>query len=64
MSKSEIRDLKQFLEKCLKSTVVEYKLANLTKPGESYGSKIQSLEVAVVDADNNVSKYAAKNRFL
>lgn len=56
MPKCEIRDLKQFLGKCLSRTVVEYKLADLTKAGDNYGSIIQSLEVIVVDANDGVSK--------
>lgn len=57
MSQREIKNLKQILEKCLGGTVVEYKLANLTKPGDNYGSIIQSLEVITVDKNESVSVF-------
>lgn len=55
MSDREIVDLKQFLEKCLEKTVLDYTLSDLTKPGENYGSILRSLEVTVADANDRVS---------
>lgn len=55
MSDREIKDLKEFLEACLKTTVLDYTLRDLTKPGENYGSIMQSLDVTVADANDRVS---------
>lgn len=52
---SEIKNLRKFLEKCLNTTVLDYKLNNLTKSGDNYGSLLQSLEVTVADSDGCVS---------
>lgn len=50
----EITKLREFLEKCLKLEVLDYKLKCLTKPGDNYGSTMQSLDVVV--ADGNASE--------
>lgn len=54
MPKAEIREMRQFLEKCLNRTVIEYKLADLIKPGDNYASIIQALEVTVANAEDKV----------
>lgn len=47
ISSREIRDFTKFLEKCLGRKVGEYSLKNLTKPGDHYGSIMQSVSVKV-----------------
>lgn len=49
----EIKDFTGFLEKCLGRKIVEYSLKPLTKPGENYGSVMLSVEVKLVDDDEN-----------
>lgn len=61
MSDREIVDLKQFLEKCLKKKVLDYTLSDLTRPGENYGSILQSLEVTAADANDGVSAIPIDN---
>lgn len=55
MSDHKIKNLKHFLEKCLKTTVLDYTSCELTEPGENYGSILQSLVVTIADANNRVS---------
>lgn len=43
----EIRDFTKFLEECLGRKIFEYSLKNLTKPGDNYGSVMQSVDVKV-----------------
>lgn len=61
---TEIRKLKEFLEKSLGTKVLEYDLKYLTKPGDNYGSIIQSLDVKVESKNGNdpVSITAQKKR--
>lgn len=61
MSDRDIVDLKQFLEKCLKKTVLDYTLSDLTRPGENYGSILQALEVTLADANDDVSAMPMDN---
>lgn len=49
----EVANLHDFLGKCLKSKVLDYKLNPLTKPGDNYGSTMQSLDVTVANENNN-----------
>lgn len=49
----EIAELRELLEKCLKLKVLDYKLKCLTKPGDNYGSTVQSLDVEVADGNTN-----------
>lgn len=55
MSDRDIKGLQQFLEKCLKKSVLDYTLSDLTRPGENYGSIMQSLDVTVAEANGRVS---------
>lgn len=48
-STCKIRDLTEFLEKCLGRKVLEYTLNPLTKPGDNYGSIMLSVEVKVAE---------------
>lgn len=50
----EIKYLKEFLKMSLGTEVVEYQLKCLTKPGDNYGSIIQSLDVKVIENDGKV----------
>lgn len=43
----EIRDFTAFLQKCLQRKVLDFTLKPLTKPGDNYGSLIQSVDVKV-----------------
>lgn len=52
----EIRFLKEFLEISLGAKVIEYQLKFLTKPGDNYGSIIQSLEVKLTENDEKVKE--------
>lgn len=52
ISSREIRDFTKFLEKCLGRKVDEYSLKNLTKPGDHYGSIIQSVSVKVFEKNS------------
>lgn len=45
----EIRNFTDFLEKCLKRKISDYSLKNLTKPGDHYGSIMQSVDVQVLE---------------
>lgn len=47
----EIKGLTSMLEKCLKRKVISYSLKCLTKPGDNFGSCMQSLDVAVAGED-------------
>lgn len=48
-SSCEIRNFTEFLEKCLGRKVHDYTLRPLTKPGENYGSTMQSVDVKLTD---------------
>lgn len=48
----EIKNLTELLEKCLKRKVLNYWLKLLTKPGENFGSLMQSLNVIVAGKDD------------
>lgn len=61
MSDREVKDLKPFLEKYLSTTVLDYTLSGLTKPGENHASILQTLEVTVADADGRVSSISSSN---
>lgn len=50
----EIKDLKEFLNISLGIDMVEFQLKCLTKPGDNYGSIIQSLDVKVTENDEKV----------
>lgn len=52
-SSREIQYLKEFLEKLLHTKVLEFSLNCLTKPGDNYGSTIQSLEVKITNENGN-----------
>lgn len=43
----EIRKFSEFLEKSLGRRVLDYRLKPLTKPGDNYGSVMQSVDVQV-----------------
>lgn len=43
----EIKNFSEFLEKCLGRKVLDYTLKRLTKPGDNYGSIMQSVDVEV-----------------
>lgn len=53
-SSYEIRNLKEFLKKSLESPIVDYNLKSLTKPGDNYGSVMQSLVVKILDENDHV----------
>lgn len=48
----EIQQFREFLEKSLNKRVLEYTLKPLTKPGDNYGSIIQSVDVKVTSDDD------------
>lgn len=48
----EIKDFTEFLEKCLDRKVLEYTLKPLTKPGDNYGSVMQSVEVKIAGSSD------------
>lgn len=50
----EIKYLKEFLKISLGTEVTEYQLKCLTKPGDNYGSIIQSLDVKVTGNEEKV----------
>lgn len=50
----EIKYLKEFLKISLGTDVTEYQLKCLTKPGDNYGSIIQSLDVKVIENEAKV----------
>lgn len=43
----EIRKFPEFLEKCLGREILDYQLKPLTKPGDNFGSVMQSVTVKV-----------------
>lgn len=43
----EIKEFDKFLEKCLEQKVLNYTLKPLTKPGDNYGSIMQSVDVKI-----------------
>lgn len=47
-----IVNLKEFLEQCLKTKVLNYSLKTFTKLGDHYGSIIKALTVEIADAEN------------
>ena len=49
----EIKNLKEFLEKCLGKPVLEYTLKPLTKPGDNYGSELQAVEAKLADKNGS-----------
>lgn len=49
----EIRKFSEFLEKCLGRTVLDYQLKPLTKPGDNFGSVMQSVAVEVAGKNKN-----------
>lgn len=62
----EIKEFNAFLEKCLKRKVLHYTLKPLTKPGDNYGSIMQSVDVKVAkefdQADGEVNeKFSHRN---
>lgn len=58
----EIQQFRSFLEKCLKTKVLEYSLKPLTKPGDNYGSIMQSVDVKmlVTEDGNKVNSIHSK----
>lgn len=48
----EIQQFREFLEKSLNKRVLEYILKPLTKPGDNYGSIMQSVDVKVTSDDD------------
>lgn len=48
----EIKNFTAFLEKCLEQKVLGYKLKRLTKPGDNYGSVMQSVDVKVASKND------------
>lgn len=48
----EIQQFQEFLEKSLNKRVLEYILKPLTKPGDNYGSIMQSVDVKVTSDDD------------
>lgn len=59
----EIRDFTKFLEKCLGRKVFEYSSKSLTKPGDHYGSIMQSVNVNVLD-NNGCNKVIVKKKLI
>lgn len=55
----EIRNFTEFLENCLTRRVLDYKLKPLTKPGDNYGSVMQSIDVKV--ARKNSDEVSERN---
>lgn len=57
----EINEFDKFLEKCLEQKVLNYTLKPLTKPGDNYGSIMQSVDVKIAgkseDEVVNCTKY-------
>lgn len=52
----ELNEFKAFLAKCLNRNILSYKLRPLTKPGDNYGSIMQSVDVEVAGGGlNNVN---------
>lgn len=51
-AKTQIANLKDFLEVSLRKTILDYSMRPLTKPGDHYGSIIQALTVTVADECN------------
>lgn len=51
----EIQDLKEFLKISLGTDIVRFQLKCLTKPGDNYGSIIQSIDVKVTENDEKVN---------
>lgn len=43
----EVRNLSEFLQNCLRREILNYELEPLTKPGDNYGSVMQSVTVEV-----------------
>ncbi|XP_055309442.1 uncharacterized protein LOC129573174 [Sitodiplosis mosellana] len=68
----EIKEFGKFLEKCLNQKVLDYTLKSLTKPGDNYGSIMQSVDVEVIGESDTeeseilhlVSKTAVTNPYL
>lgn len=58
----KIRNFSEFLEKSLQRKVEDYTLKQLTKPGEHYGSIMQSVDVKVVEI-NGYIKVNVKTRY-
>lgn len=50
----EVKYLKEFLKLSLGTEAIEYQLKCLTKPGDNYGSIIQSLDVKVIESNGKV----------
>lgn len=53
----EIKQLTEFLEKCLDHKVLKYILKSLTKPGDNYRSVVQSIEVGTGDTPNSAEVF-------
>lgn len=52
---SQIRYITEFLERHLNRKVLEYSLKDLTKPGDNFGSVIQSLDIRVAERNTSDS---------
>lgn len=46
----DIKNFKEFLEKRLKQTVLEFRIKSLTAPGENYGSIARSVDVKLAQS--------------
>lgn len=57
----EIKNVHEFLEKCLKKSVLKYTLNPLTKPGDNYNSVLQSLEVKLIKNNDSAEVYYQKS---
>lgn len=63
----EIKNFTEFLEKCLDREVLGYTLEPLTKPGDNYGSIMQSVTVKTAGMNevlHLVAKTSVQNPFL
>lgn len=52
-SSCKIKNFTEFLEKCLGKKISSYILRPLTKPGDNFGSTIQSVEVKLCGGDSS-----------
>lgn len=49
----EIKEFSKFLQKSLEKRVLNYELKPLTKPGDNYGSTMQSVDVTVAGENDD-----------
>lgn len=59
----EIRNFTEFLEKCLRQKICNYTLRPLTKPGDNYGSTMQSVEVKLFGIESSEVSQKENDQF-